>query len=208
MTPATLLRDATADGVVLRMSDGTLKASGEHAALNRWLPIIREHKAAILELLEPRRCEAAKLPRRHCHDCGNLRAGSARPPSDRSAKATAGIPCRGAARHSRREHRDPRARLGPRTWQPETRTGKSGKPFTTAKLRIDTGEEQSTWASVIAFANEAERLARLGDGDAVSLSGTAKLQAYIAKSGEPKASLSITVDEVAAIRRKPNGGRQ
>ena len=87
--------------------------------------------------------------------------------------------------------------------QPETRTGKSGKPFITAKLRIDTGEEQSTWASVIAFANEAERLAGLKDGDALSVSGRATLQAYAAKDGSPKASLAIVVDEVAAVRRKP-----
>ena len=97
MTPATLLRDATADGIEFRMLDGTLKASGEPAALNRWLPIIREHKAAILESLAsgassdtgPRLDDldpadrvldcadrlARPDDRRHCHECRNLSRG-------------------------------------------------------------------------------------------------------------------------------------
>lgn len=87
--------------------------------------------------------------------------------------------------------------------RPETRTGKAGKPFTTAKLSIDTGEEHRTWASAIAFGKEAERLAGLKDGDAVSVAGRAKLEAYEAKDGAPRASLSIVVGEIAAVRRKP-----
>jgi single-stranded DNA-binding protein len=86
---------------------------------------------------------------------------------------------------------------------PVQRTGQNGKPFVTAKLRVDTGEEGSAWASVIAFGAEAERLAGLKDGDALSVAGRATVQGYIAKDGNAKASLSIVADEVAAVRRKP-----
>jgi single-stranded DNA-binding protein len=86
--------------------------------------------------------------------------------------------------------------------KPELRTGKTGNPFTTAKLSIDTGEEHRTWASCIAFGKEAERLAGLKNGDAVSVAGRAKLEAYEARDGAPKALLSIVVDEIAAVRRK------
>jgi hypothetical protein len=52
MTPATIIRNATADGVELRVSGGSLKASGDREALTRWLPIIRENKPEILSALQ------------------------------------------------------------------------------------------------------------------------------------------------------------
>lgn len=49
---AALLFDLSAAGVKVRMDEqGTLKASGDQAALDRWLPEIRTHKAEILALL-------------------------------------------------------------------------------------------------------------------------------------------------------------
>ena len=52
MNSAAVIKDAAADGVMLSLSStGTVKANGDSAAVNRWLPLIREHKAAIVELL-------------------------------------------------------------------------------------------------------------------------------------------------------------
>lgn len=52
MTPAAIIEQATADGVNLALSlAGTIKATGEQAALNRWLPVIREHKRGIVVAL-------------------------------------------------------------------------------------------------------------------------------------------------------------
>jgi predicted component of type VI protein secretion system len=52
MTPATIIREAQADGVRLALSPtGTIKATGDSAAVNRWLAVIREHKAGIVEVL-------------------------------------------------------------------------------------------------------------------------------------------------------------
>ena len=53
MTPATIIREAQADGVSLTISPaGTIKATGDSAAVNRWLALIREHKAEIVEALK------------------------------------------------------------------------------------------------------------------------------------------------------------
>ena len=52
MTPAAIIRDASADGVRLTLSpSGTIKATGDGAAVGRWLATIREHKTAIIAQL-------------------------------------------------------------------------------------------------------------------------------------------------------------
>jgi hypothetical protein len=52
MSPSVLIREAAADGVNLALSSaGAIKAVGDQAAVNRWLPILREHKPAILAAL-------------------------------------------------------------------------------------------------------------------------------------------------------------
>lgn len=52
MTPAAIIRDASADGVRLTLSPtGTIKATGDRAAVGRWLATIRENKGAIIAQL-------------------------------------------------------------------------------------------------------------------------------------------------------------
>ena len=52
MNPATLITQAKKDGVHLALSDtGTLKASGNKTRIDKWLPIIREHKIGIVAAL-------------------------------------------------------------------------------------------------------------------------------------------------------------
>ena len=52
MTPAIIIKKATADGIRLALSPaGTIKAIGDQAAVNRWLPTIREHKPGIVKAL-------------------------------------------------------------------------------------------------------------------------------------------------------------
>src|SRR5579859_6428304 len=57
MTPAAIIERAMAEGVNLALSDaGTIKATGDSAAVSRWLPAIREHKPGIVTVLQgPRR---------------------------------------------------------------------------------------------------------------------------------------------------------
>jgi hypothetical protein len=53
MTPATIIREAQTDGVRLALSTfGTIKASGDSAAVNRWVAVVRERKAEIIEALK------------------------------------------------------------------------------------------------------------------------------------------------------------
>jgi hypothetical protein len=52
MTPAAIIQKARADGVTLVLSpSGTIKVAGDREAVNRWLPIIREHKNEIVNEL-------------------------------------------------------------------------------------------------------------------------------------------------------------
>ncbi len=86
---------------------------------------------------------------------------------------------------------------------PQTRTSRGGQPFTTARLRADTGDGGTTWVSLIAFGDVAERLALLNAGQALSVSGRAKLSAWLSKDGQPSAGLDVTADEIAALRGRP-----
>lgn len=86
---------------------------------------------------------------------------------------------------------------------PKVHTGKSGKPFTTAKVRADGKDGATVWCSVIAFNAEGERLATLPAGAALSVSGRVEVSAWLDKSGEPKAGLSLVVDELATLKAKP-----
>ena len=52
MTPATLIAQAAADGISLAISEtGNIKAVGGGDAVQRWAPVLRQHKASILEVL-------------------------------------------------------------------------------------------------------------------------------------------------------------
>lgn len=53
MTPGAIIREAQAEGVRLAISDtGTLKATGDGAAVESWLPTIRRHKDALIAELQ------------------------------------------------------------------------------------------------------------------------------------------------------------
>lgn len=78
---------------------------------------------------------------------------------------------------------------------PQTRTGQSGKPFTTALVRVPTEREESMLANVIAFGDAGERLGRLKAGDAVSMAGSAKLSEW-EKDGQTNHGLSVTATAI------------
>ena len=53
MNPVQIIHQATAEGVNLALStDGKIKATGNDSALSRWIPVIREQKAAVITALE------------------------------------------------------------------------------------------------------------------------------------------------------------
>ena len=62
MNPATIIIQATADGVSLALSaTGAIKATGESAVVNRWLPLIREHKVDIILELQAAANDAVQI---------------------------------------------------------------------------------------------------------------------------------------------------
>jgi single-stranded DNA-binding protein len=84
---------------------------------------------------------------------------------------------------------------------PATRTGPSGKPFTTALLRVQTdgNDGEALVASCIAFGETGERLGRLRAGDAASLAGSAKLSEW-QKEGQTRHGLDVTVRAVLSVQ--------
>jgi len=57
MTPVEIIEQATVEGVILALSSvGTITATGDQSAVDRWLPTIRDNKPSILcELHRERR---------------------------------------------------------------------------------------------------------------------------------------------------------
>jgi len=91
---------------------------------------------------------------------------------------------------------------------PETRIGKSGKSFTTGKLRADAQDGGTTWISLVTFGNLADTLAALKAGDSVSVAGKVKLTAWVNKTtGEPAAGMDLVVDSITSLAAKPKEPR-
>jgi len=90
----------------------------------------------------------------------------------------------------------------------QARISQRGKPFTTAKLRADAADGGTAWCSLIAFGQEGERLAQLKAGQALSVSGRAKLSAWLGKDGTPAAGLDLTIEELTTLRGKPKAQGQ
>jgi single-stranded DNA-binding protein len=88
---------------------------------------------------------------------------------------------------------------------PERRSSTtSGKGFTLAKVSANT-EDGDSLVSVIAFGSVGEQLSELGKGDAVALTGRAKVNTWAGREGEARAGLSLTADAMLTayhVRRK------
>lgn len=87
--------------------------------------------------------------------------------------------------------------------EPQARTSQAGKPFTTAKVKADGKDGATVWCSLVAFGELADRLATLPANAALSVSGRVEVSAWLDKQGEPKAGLSIVVDDLATLKAKP-----
>lgn len=86
---------------------------------------------------------------------------------------------------------------------PDTRTGNSGRPFTTARMAAGTDDE-SVLCSVIAFGSAGEQLSALAKGDSLAIVGRTKPKAWL-KDGDPRAGLDVVADQILTayhLRRK------
>ena len=91
---------------------------------------------------------------------------------------------------------------------PTERTGKSGKPFAVAKVRVTAGDGESLFVSVIAFdAAPCAALLALGDGDSVALSGSLTPKVWTDKEGNARPGLDMVAHHVLTayhVTRKRN----
>lgn len=92
--------------------------------------------------------------------------------------------------------------------EPLARTSQAGKRYATAKLRADGKDGTSVWCSIIAFGEQADRLLTLTANAAVAVSGKVEVNGWLDKQGEPKAGLSLVVDELATLKGKPRPPRE
>jgi Single-strand binding protein family len=87
---------------------------------------------------------------------------------------------------------------------PEQRVSKTtGKSFTMATLRIKDGDEVQ-WVKLLVFGSDLQaEISRLGDGDALSVSGSLSAQIYQPSNREARVNLSMFVDAVLVLRQPP-----
>jgi single-stranded DNA-binding protein len=91
----------------------------------------------------------------------------------------------------------------------ELKTGQSGKAYCQFLMTVHVGEPENIVISGIAFGSHAERVAKLGRGDALSVIGALKPTEWQDKAtGETRRGLSVTVADVLCVydikkRRKP-----
>ena len=79
---------------------------------------------------------------------------------------------------------------------PSQKTSKNGNTFTTAKVRVPSGDD-SIFCNVIAFDDGAQAaLLALGTGEAVSLAGSLKVGTWTARDGTARPSLDMTASQV------------
>ena len=90
--------------------------------------------------------------------------------------------------------------------QAQERTGKSGKPFVTAKLTTTAGDGEGIFVNIIAFDHgPCTALLALGAGDAVAVTGPATPKAWTDKQGVNRVALDVVAHQVLTayhVKRK------
>jgi hypothetical protein len=86
---------------------------------------------------------------------------------------------------------------------PDSRVSRQGNPFVMATLRVSAGNEIQFWRLFVFSESAQAELMRLGEGDSLACQGTPKFELFRPEAGEPRVSLSLTVDHVLALRQPP-----
>ncbi|MCA8422053.1 single-stranded DNA-binding protein [Burkholderia seminalis] len=90
--------------------------------------------------------------------------------------------------------------------KPGERTGPSGRPFVTAKMRVSVGDGDTHFVNVIAFDERAKTaLLALDDGDCVALAGTLTPKVWTDRNGDAKPALDMVAHVVLTayhVKRK------
>ena len=94
--------------------------------------------------------------------------------------------------------------VGPLVADPQARQGTKG-PFATVAIR--TSGDDAIIVSAIAFNEYAERLLEFVKGDAIAISGRAKLSSWTGRDGTEKHGISVIVEQVASAKPKPRAAK-
>lgn len=90
--------------------------------------------------------------------------------------------------------------------KPAERTGTSGRPFVTAKVRAAVSDGEALFVNVIAFSDGAKAgLLALDDGDSVALAGTLAPKVWTDRNGDAKPALDMVAHAVLTayhVKRK------
>lgn len=90
--------------------------------------------------------------------------------------------------------------------KPGERTGPSGRPFVTAKVRVPAGDGEALFVNVIAFSDDAKAaLLALDDGDSVALAGTLTPKVWTDRNGDAKPAVDMVAHAVMTayhVKRK------
>ncbi|NTX29064.1 single-stranded DNA-binding protein [Burkholderia pyrrocinia] len=90
--------------------------------------------------------------------------------------------------------------------KPGERTGPSGRPFVTAKVRVPAGDGEALFVNVIAFSDDVKvALLALDDGDSVALAGTLTPKVWTDRNGDAKPALDMVAHAVTTayhVKRK------
>ena len=93
--------------------------------------------------------------------------------------------------------------IGTLSRAPEVKTSKAGKAYTAASIKVMAGDKPEYW-SIMAFSEAVQaELARLKEGDTISVQGAFKVENYAARDGQTKLSRTLFADLVLALRQPP-----
>jgi single-stranded DNA-binding protein len=79
---------------------------------------------------------------------------------------------------------------------PMRRTSEAGRTFATAQVRVPTDDDALLCSVIVFDAAAVDALLALDKGDAVAVSGTAKLSHWTGKDGTERTGLSVTGQRV------------
>lgn len=86
---------------------------------------------------------------------------------------------------------------------PESRTSRSGNPFTMATIRAKDGDAFVFWKVFCFSESQQGELGRLRAGDALACQGSFRAEIYVPPGAEPRVSLTMTADQVLALKQPP-----
>jgi hypothetical protein len=85
----------------------------------------------------------------------------------------------------------------------EQKTSANGKPYTTANVRVKSGDSQQFFR-VMAFDPDLQTaLLDMKSDDGISVTGRLSAELYTSKDNQPRLSLSVMADQVLPLKRKP-----